>query len=315
MDKPVFLGEYTLPKPRVDFDFKLTSMVYNFSWWFNGSKLILVLDDCIVVVGEGRESLNAKIYSINGKRKDLDEVLRLVEYVLGLNEDLTEFYSIALRDPILNRVPLKLRGLHVRATNPWNAVLISVCQQNASFKQGWRMLYNIYKLMGREIVVEGTRTIIPPKPLDVLEHGVNALTRASVGYRAKTIIELAKLFAKKPELNTWEVSVGELEEELLGVKGVGSYTARLVLVLSKRYYKKPPIDRWLKKLIALAYKAEGREEEVYKSFWGKWSGLAALFTTIVLDAEPLTKAIKRLVEGRIEPDPNLISPLTLWKHL
>ncbi len=315
MSKPVFLEEYTLPRPKVDFNFKLTGMVYNFSWWFNGNKLILVIDDYIVVVSEGEEGLTTRVYSISGKEENIDDLLKQVEYVLGLNEDLTEFYDIALRDPILNRVPLRLRGLHIRATNPWNAALISVCQQNASFKQGWRMLYNIYKLMGRELLVEGTRTIIPPKPEDILVHGVGELVKARVGYRAKTIIGIAELFTKKPELNTWEVSVSELEEELLSIKGVGSYTTRLVLVLSKRYYEKPPIDRWLKKLIALAYKAEGREEEAYKRFWRKWSGLAALFTTIVLDAEPLKRAVRRLLEGRIEPDPSLLSPLTLWKHL
>lgn len=311
------VGEVEVKIRRKPYNFKLTASTYNFSWWYNGEKLVLPVEDNIIaVVEEKDEELKARIYALGNGEVDLNDIVEKIEYVLGVNEDLGEFYEKARGDPILSQSVEVLRGLHVRATTPWIASIIGVCQQNASFKQGWRMLYNIFSLMGKKVRVEGIETIIPPKPHDITEERLDVLREARVGYRVRTIIELAKLFTVEEHLNTWKISPSRLEEELLNVKGVGNYTTRLVLVLSLRYYEKPPIDRWLKRLIMEAYKVEENiVEEEYIRRWGKWSGLAALFTTIAIDAEPLSRALDRLRRRELKPSTDKMSPLTLWKYL
>lgn len=312
----MIIEEVKIKKPRKNYDFTLTASAYNFSWWFNGKKLILPIeDDVIVTVIENREELVAKIYSFKKKEVNIDDVVDKIRYIIGVDEDLKEFYNIMSKDPILGPSANILHGLHVRATTPWLATVIGVCQQNASFKQGWRMLYNMLSLLGKRVRIENTETIIPPKPSDINENKLDILKEARLGYRARTIIELAKLFSREECLNDWRIKPSILEEKLLNTKGIGDYTARLALILSLRYYEKPPIDRWLKKLIIEAYNVdESNVEEEYVRYWGTWSGLAALFTTIALDAEPLTKALERLRKGLLKPSLNKLSPLTLWRY-
>ncbi len=298
------------------YDFKLTAQTYNFSWWYNGESLIIPLENIVAQVSESREKefLEVRIFILREEDYDTSEVVRKITWILGLNEDLSEFYNRASRDPLLSRAAEYLKGYHVRSTSIWNALLVGVCQQNASFRQGWKMLYEIYRRLGRPIRIPGYgETLIPPTPRDILENGIEPLVEARTGYRAKTILRIAEYFTNNREIPGDPV---ELKSSLLNIKGVGEYTVRLSLVLSKRYYNEPPIDRWLKKIIQVVYNTSEKEaEEYYKKHWSKWSGLAALLTTIALDAVTLSKALERIRNKQVIP---LIkdkpTPLTLWKY-
>ena len=178
------------------------------------------------------------------------------------------------------------------------------------------MFYNFIRVFGKRVVVEDVETYVPPSPSNINENSIDMLLGAGLGYRAKTVVALAKLFTEKRHLNGFDVGSGELEEELLSIRGVGEYTSRLVLALSLRDYSKPPIDRWLRRIVSEVYRVDEKSvERVYTRVWGRWSALAALYTTVALDAEPLTRALERVRTGQLRPDPSKISPLTLWKHL
>ena len=298
------------------YNFKLTAQTYNFSWWYNGSSLIIPLDNVLVKVDESdkENTLVAKIYSHGNVEYDLDVIVEETAWILGLHENLSEFYDKASKDSLLGKAAEKLRGYHVRATSLWNALLIGVCQQNASFRQGWRMLYEIYRRLGQYVVIPGYgETLIPPQPKTIVEKGIGPLIEARTGYRAQTIYRIARFLEETPSLprEPWK-----LKQFLLEVKGVGEYTVRLSLVLSKRYYEEPPIDRWLKEIIIQVHGVdESNVEDYYRRVWGKWAGLAALLTTIALDAETLRKALARIMEGRTVPEEkDKPTPLTLWKY-
>ncbi len=298
------------------YSFKLTAQTYNFSWWYNGRSLIIPLDDNVLVkVRETNErnTLMAEAY-VPGKDADVTGIAEKTSFVLGVNEDLSEFYHHAGQDPLLSRAARVLEGYHVRTTSLWNALLIGVCQQNASFLQGWRMLYEIYRRLGRPVKIPGYgETLLPPTPKTVLEKGIEPLVEARTGYRARTIYRIARFLSGARELPEDPV---ELKNSILAIKGVGEYTARLSLVLSKRYYNDPPIDRWLKKIITIVYGVEEREaEQHYRRRWGKWAGLAVLLTTIALDAVTLGKALDRIRKGLVTPMINdKPTPLNLWKY-
>ncbi|WP_440059428.1 DNA-3-methyladenine glycosylase family protein [Thermogladius sp. 4427co] len=309
-----YTGNLEVGKPA-DYNFYLTASVYNFSFWFNGETLILPIGEFILFVRENDPVLKADIYSPPGSSR-VGISPDIVKHVLGLSEDLRGFYELASKDPLLSDSIRVLAGMHFRAVTPWLASLVAVCQQNASFKQGWRMYYNIIKAFGKRVRIRGLETYIPPEPGVILRAGPEVLRATRIGYRARTVTGLAELFSRKPYLNTWDIRPVELEEELSSVKGVGEYTKRLVLALSLRYYGKPPIDRWLRKIASVVYGVEEESvEEEYVKRWGNWSGLAALYTTVALDAEPLSTALERIRAGLTRPDPSKYSPLTLWKYL
>ncbi|RLG81904.1 MAG: hypothetical protein DRO40_08965 [Thermoprotei archaeon] len=297
-------------------DLYLTLAVYNFGFWFNGVRGFVILDDMDPVVAEVSTSGDYTIYSLSGNCSS--EYINRLEWSLGIQEDLTMFYKLGMDDPLLGEFIRKYYGWRLRSTSLWWALIIGVCQQNASFIQGWRMLYNIIRLYNRKVLVGKAEVLLPPTPYDIVSNKA-LLINAGTGYRANTIYNVAKTFANK-ELDQdvlVKSSSIDIEEELKRIKGIGSYTARLSIVLAFRKYDLPPIDRWLRKIISLVYKVSLKDsEKMWMRKWGKWSGLAALATTIALDAKPLSKAIERIKNRQLAPiDENKPTPLNLWKFL
>ena len=301
-----------------DYSFKLTASAYNFSWYFNGSELIIPIDHEELIIALIREvDLRKLKITLFSKRKvnHTETFFEEVEDALGVNENLKLFYDLWMRDPLLSQSYKSLKGFHLRKTKLWNALLIGICQQNASFRQGWGMLTLIHKKLGFRVEIEdGKTTIILPSPEKIVNTSINELKECKLGYRAETIKRCAKAFysntLSEEKLQKYD------EKDLTSIKGIGKYTARLALILSDRRYELPPIDRWLAKIISEVYNVPlGKAEEEWVSRWGRWCGLAAFITTLALDAEPLTQALKRIQEGKITPtfNENKITPLTLWK--
>jgi len=298
-------------------DLYTTLSAYNFSFWFNGRTGLIVLDD------RGEEialvDIASKEYRIYSMREtDCVESFERLSWSLGLDEDLSEFYRIALNDPLLSNFVKEYPGFRVRATSLWWALVIGVCQQNASFKQGWKMLYNIVVNYNRKIRVGGHEVFLPPTPEDVLRNP-DLLLKSRVGYRATYILEAARQLVRG-EIDVEHLkrlSPTEAESVLKEIRGVGSYTARLALVLAAKKYELPPIDRWLRKVASVAYSVPEEEvEKVWRTRWSSYSGLASILTTIALDAVTISKALERLKQGLLTPvlDKDL-TPLTLWRYL
>ncbi|MEM4513932.1 MAG: hypothetical protein QXZ41_05475 [Ignisphaera sp.] len=310
-----YIDKLFISKPK-DYNFTLSASVYNFSWWFNGEALLITLNDAVFLVRDAREELEIRLYASHILSSDtVDRAIKNIMHILGLKEDLSEFYSIMARDPLLSPSLKDLKGMHIRASTPWIAAVIGVCQQNISFKLGWRMFYNFVRLLGKTVEVEGITTYVPPTPVEI-EDRVDKLKEVGFGYRFQAILGIAKMFNRDPSLNSWDVNPTYLEDQMLEVKGVGSYTSRLTLALSLRVYDKPPMDKWLRKLASEVYNVSEKDvEQFYTGIWGRWSGLAALYTTVALDAEPLTKALERVKRKNLKPDPRRFSPLTMWRHL
>lgn len=304
-------------EPSIRFDFHLTSSAYNFSWFYDGRELLLPLSSSPLVVArvvEEGPSLRATCYGEGIGKEKAEELLNIR---LGLDEDLSEFHRLALDDPLLWAVPRRLDGMRLRTTPPWPSFIAALCQQNASFRQGWSTVHRLLKLLGRWVEV-GPRAIpLPPSPRDVVEAGLEGLRRAGLGFRAPALIEAARLLAERGE----EDPDPRVLAELRGVRGVGEYTIRVAGLFSARQYEEPPVDRWLLKVASEAYSRplkNLREAELFiKRRWGRWGGLFAFFTTIVTDAEPGAAAIERVRRGLLEPllSPSKPSPLTLWRFL
>jgi len=249
-----------------------------------------------------------ELYSTNCE----ENLVERLEWTLGFREDLSEFYELASRDPLLSEFAKLFKGWRLRSVDLWWSLVIAVCQQNASFKQGWRTLHELVKTYGKNIHVENTLILRPPTPLEILEDP-EKLKKAGLGYRAETILRVAESIVtgivKYEDIS--KVSVEEAESMLRKIKGVGPYTARLALMLSTRRYELPPIDRWLRRIISVVYGVDEREaEEFWVEKWGKWSALASLAVTITLDAEILSKALMRIKRREVIPNP-LVKPSPL----
>ena len=302
-------GSTSLDKPR-GFDFHLTASLYNFHWYYDGARLYLCHPSGVVEVREERGALRVTAYG----ELSACEAAEYASWSLGLDEDLNDFHESLVDDPILRYVPEKLTGLRVRSLSPWLASVVAVCQQRASFLQGWRMLYRLFDLYGRRVKLEGDgETLMPPSPSDILARP-GGLREARVGFRDRALLGLARAFAEGLPCD----DPGGFEENLVSIKGVGRYTARLARVLGLRSYEEPPIDDWTVKLVSEAFGVEPRAKEVetfLKERYGPYAGLAVLMYTVVLDAEVIGRALERVRKGLVYPlELERPTPLTLWRY-
>jgi len=295
--------------------FKVLS-VYNLHYWFNGHTATVVLDlyePAVALVGvDGR----SRVYASSCRDEDL--YVRRLRRLLGLDEGLEDFFSKALRDLLLSMFASEWRGWRLRGADLWWALVVGICQQNASFRQGWSMILRIVDLYGWKAELSGGGVVVLPPPPEHVLQNPSRLVEAGVGYRAKTIEGVAQAFAGRamPSVEELErLDSSRIEDMLTGFRGVGSYTARIAMVLALRRYDLLPVDRWLRTIASKVYGVPERDsEKALVRVWGKWSGLAAIALTITLDAAPLREALARIERGELLPKmASGPSPATLWR--
>lgn len=296
-------------KPARGFSLLQTISTYSFGWQFDGRRgFIELCPEAVAILSEDQGSIIVKVYASSGSSCWEEELTRL-SWRLGLEEDLGPYHSIARGDPLVGCIPRSMPGHRLRALSLWSSFLTAVCQQNASFRQGWRMLYKLHLVAGDRYILEtpsGRLVFLSePRPgrLDA-----EKLRIAGLGYRAGTIMEGLRF--KVHELGCSEA------ERLREIRGVGDYTYNLVKLLACRDYNSLPLDRWLRKLASEAYGvSENDAGDEIKSRFREWSGLAALHATIAFDAQPLRRALERLRRGENCPGLDEPSPITLWRYM
>gem|GEM_PF-449081 len=272
-----------------------TLCVYNFGFWFDGREAKVVLDLELPAVALVSVNGAARIYAPPGSgAPELEE--RLL-FSLGLRESLEGFYAAAAADPLLSAFAREWRGWRLRSCDLWWALVTAVCQQNASFRQGWGMLAKLIALYRRRVELKCRGWLpLPPIPCDILAEP-GKLREAGLGYRSETVLRIAEAVESGalPNRDALAAEPVERAEAILRrVKGVASYTARLALALALRRYELPPIDRWVRAIAARAYGVEERAVEAeWRRRWGGWSALAAVALTVALDAAPLSKALAK----------------------
>jgi len=286
------------------YDWHATLATYSFGWQYDGAKgYVWLCKHCIAKIKPLDNHANIYIYCESNDRC-WEYAVNELRDVLGVYEDLSEYIRLGKGDPLVGGLLEAMPGLHLRRTSIWYAFLVAVCQQNASFKQGWNMLYKLHLIASDRLIVEDKIFLEPPKPLNLNRE---VLRKAGLGYRASTVLEAV-------QKQVYNLSCDDIDR-LEDVRGVGSYTLNLVRVLACRDYNALPLDRWLKRLAAEAYNVQ--PNDVYGEFdrrFKSWKGLAAIHTTIAFDAEPLRRALERLKRGDNKPGLVEPSPLTLWKY-
>ena len=300
-------------KPVKPYSFDLTASCYAISWEYDGHNAYITLDYdkhvSLVKVSPREDELLFEVYADTSSSDIIDSAIRDARFILGVDEDLTNFYGLCKNDPLLGILAERFIGMRIRAVqNLWQGILISICQQNASFKQGWKMLLNIRRKLGKPLQIPNNPRIMftYPSPRQVIEK-FDFLKDCRVGYRDKVILNAARFFLENES------------EELEKIKGIGQYSARLARILGLRKYDKFPVDRWFSVLIPKVYANEDkwtirRVEEFAAKKWDKWAGLAAVMITVITGAKTLTKLLEDIQQGKLSPLPDEPAPLTLWRY-
>jgi DNA-3-methyladenine glycosylase II len=165
-------------------------------------------------------------------RRKMRAVSALVERILGTRIDLTGFYRLAARQPVLGDLVRRFRGLKPpRFPTVFESLLTAFACQQVSLAVGVLLLNRLAKTYGVAVEEIGGRTWAFPRPEDLSAEKSEALGRLGFSrQKARAIIELS-LAVKEHRLDLEKFT--ELEGEMLlkqlhALRGVGRWSAEYV---------------------------------------------------------------------------------------
>lgn len=197
---------------------------------------------------------------------------------LRLDEDLSDFYSIARKHRRFQWIPRLKAGRLLRAPTVFEDVVKMICTTNCTWALTTIMVTNLTTKLG-ERFDDGLYSFPTPERLaGATERFLRKEVRA--GYRSPYLLELAERVAsKKLDLESWRTSqlpTDQLYKVIRSVKGVGDYAAGNILKLLGRY-DYLGLDSWVRAKFYKHYR-NGRKvsdktiEQAYAQY-GKWRGL------------------------------------------
>lgn len=211
------------------------------------------------------------------------EVAEQVVWMLGLEQDLSDFYAQAAQEPKLAHVPAGAHGRVLRSATLFEDVVKTILTTNTAWSGTKRMVKAVVDGFGPADPSEPDRHAFPA-PAHLAATDELTLREAGLGYRAPYVYELAQRAAEGDvALEAWKTAdlpTPELRKRLLSLKGVGNYAAANILMLLG-HYDFIPIDSWARMIVSHEWH-EGEAvtaADVESAFaqWDEFKGLAFWF--------------------------------------
>lgn len=301
-----------LMRPKAPYDFGLT--VHKPAGWslFSNSEIYekgtlwtaLHIDGKLVGLklrsrGTARKPLILAEAFIRGTptKAQKNSIKEAIASKLYIGQDLNGFYRMARKDGILKHTIPDLYGMH--DTDPsdlYSTAILAICLQMAPLKRSQQMMDCLIRQYGGVAEFDGKKIRAWPAPRKMA--GVNArelARRCKLGYRAKYIVQMARVLEKKgsPTLEGLKLlPPEEAKEKLLELPGIGDYSADIISP-----HGGFPIDVWSAEVFGKLFfkrRVAGRDSiEKVKAEgirrWGRCSWMA--FYYVVQDLENLSKKL------------------------
>ncbi len=217
-------------------------------------------------------------------RKEQAELAHAITWMLGLDQEFDEFYTLAGREPKLARMVERHAGRVLRSPTLFEDVVRTLLTTNTLWKHTLRMCRELTTRYGDALPGQPDYHSFPTaaRLAEVDEPVLREQCR--MGYRAPYVAELSqRVAAGELDLEALKVSTIptiELRKALMGIKGVGGYAAANLLMLLGRY-DFVPVDTWALKVVSNEF-FNGEKvtpKQVLETFapWGKWQGLVYWF--------------------------------------
>jgi 3-methyladenine DNA glycosylase/8-oxoguanine DNA glycosylase len=204
-------------------------------------------------------------------------VLTQLRHMFRLDEDLSGFYAVARDDPQLAWATAGA-GRMLRSPTVFEDVVKTICTTNCAWGGTVRMVTALVDHLGVASPA-GRHTF--PRAAAMAEAGLDFYRDvARAGYRGAYLQALAEDVASGAldleQLNDPELPVGEVEERLLALPGVGPYAAAHVMLTSLGRYSRLVLDSWTRPTYAKLAGRKASDKTIARKFgrYGDFAGLA-----------------------------------------
>jgi 3-methyladenine DNA glycosylase/8-oxoguanine DNA glycosylase len=212
------------------------------------------------------------------------ELNTTITWMLGIDQDFSEFYNLARQEPKLTRMVERQAGRVLRSPTLFEDVIRTMLTTNTLWKHTLRMCRELTSRYGDPWPCEPEQHAFPsPGSLAQVDEPT-LREQCRMGYRAPYVNELAaRVHTGALDLEAYKTSsltTPDLRKVLMTIKGVGGYAAANLLMLLGRY-DFVPVDSWALKVVSKEF-FNGEKitpRQVLSTFerWGKWQGLAYWF--------------------------------------
>lgn len=202
-------------------------------------------------------------------------------WMLGLEQDFSEFYALAKAEPKLQKAAALAQGRILRSPTLFEDVLKTILTTNTLWAATIRMDRNLVVQFGEPLPTASSLYAFPT-PERLAETDETTLRQQTrLGYRAPYVLGLAQTVAlgsvDLEALKDPGMSTAELRKALLAIKGIGPYAAANLLMLLG-HYDDLPVDSWALKVVSYEWydgQPIGRKEvETAFEKWDAYKGLA-----------------------------------------
>lgn len=232
---------------ETDLNLKKIMSLKPFFFFYNNTPKKKIFHGQNLIFGFSQNSSKILVEHNNPEREEL--LSKRISNCFGIGEDLSGFYEIAKKDPVLSpHYEQILDTTILSAFTPYEAVLGGIASQNTSFSR----YMNFMKALDA----------ISFNPKHVTE---TFLQEAGFGYKTRYILGIPTV----PDMS-------DLSQYL----GIGKYTEVLLDLFQNRNYRAFYCDVLIKKIICQNYKRVETDAEILdfaKDKWGKWRGLVEVY--------------------------------------
>jgi 3-methyladenine DNA glycosylase/8-oxoguanine DNA glycosylase len=154
--------------------------------------------------------------------------------LMGTEQDLHPFYTMAANDVNLTKLVHGLYGLHLPQTaSVFEAIVLAVLGQQISAAVAMKLRTSLIETYGAALQVDGTAYHAFPRPETLAEAGIERLRAVGLSNRkAEYISDIARKVAAG-ELNPEALRSlpdDEIVATLTGIRGIGPWTAHWLLI-------------------------------------------------------------------------------------
>ena len=185
-------------------------------------------------VGRGtKPGLDYTLYSEQGVSGDLESALReRLRSFLSLDDDLSQFYTLAKEDPQFQPVLEDLFGYHpVRFQSPFEAAVWAILSQRNRMTTARNMYRRLVRRFGYEAELYGLTYWAFPEPHDIAGRSEGDLAVVARNLRrGEFLIDAARAFALVPPDFLTSGEYAEVKVWLRGINGIGPWSADFILL-------------------------------------------------------------------------------------
>jgi N-glycosylase/DNA lyase len=171
------------------------------------------------------------------------------------SDDMKEIIKSISKDKTTRIAVKKYLGLRLVRQDPFQCFISFIVSSNSNIQKIKSSLEKISIKFGKKIQFDNKEFYVFPEPKKIANATIHEIQNCGVGYRAKFIIDAAKMVELKQIdfVHLKKSNYQDAKEIILTVPGIGNKVADCILLFSLDKLEAFPLDRWMIRILEKYY--------------------------------------------------------------